>query len=58
MADLYGLEGKVAIVTGGAGNIGSATVGALAGLGAHVLVVDRDGTGAAAVASRTDRAVG
>jgi NAD(P)-dependent dehydrogenase (short-subunit alcohol dehydrogenase family) len=42
--------GKVAIVTGGAGGIGSASARALAGEGASVVVVDINEVGAAAVA--------
>jgi NAD(P)-dependent dehydrogenase (short-subunit alcohol dehydrogenase family) len=44
------VEGKVAIVTGGAGGIGGATARALAREGAAVVVVDINGTGAAQVA--------
>jgi NAD(P)-dependent dehydrogenase (short-subunit alcohol dehydrogenase family) len=44
------VDGKVAIVTGGAGGIGRATALALAREGASVAVVDIDATGAAAVA--------
>lgn len=40
---LLGLEEKVAIVSGGGGNIGRATVLMLAQAGARVLAVDRDG---------------
>jgi NAD(P)-dependent dehydrogenase (short-subunit alcohol dehydrogenase family) len=41
--DALGLQGKVAVVTGGGGNIGSATVRLFGQLGADVLVVDADG---------------
>ena len=44
--DVLGLGGKVAVVTGGGGNIGSATVRMLGQVGAHVLVVDSDGEAA------------
>ena len=38
--DRFGLEGKVALVPGGGGAIGSAIAGALAAAGARVTVVD------------------
>lgn len=38
-----GLEGKAAVVTGGASGIGQATAALLASCGAHVQVVDREG---------------
>jgi NAD(P)-dependent dehydrogenase (short-subunit alcohol dehydrogenase family) len=44
------LDGKVAIVTGGAGGIGGATARALAAHGASVAVLDLDDTGAEQVA--------
>jgi 3-oxoacyl-[acyl-carrier protein] reductase len=52
--DVLDLAGKVAVVTGGGGNIGSATVGMLAGLGTRVLVadVDRQACEAAAATAR------
>jgi len=45
------LDGKVAIVTGGAGGIGSSSARRLAGEGAAVVVADRDLAGAQAVAA-------
>ena len=39
---IYDFEGKVALVTGGAGGIGSATVRQLAAGGARVAIADRD----------------
>lgn len=45
------LDGRTALVTGGAGGIGRACARALAAAGAKVHVVDRDGDGAAAVAA-------
>jgi 3-oxoacyl-[acyl-carrier protein] reductase len=52
--DILGLEGKVAVVTGGGGIIGAATVHLLAQAGARVLCADIDGDKAerAAVAAR------
>ncbi len=44
------LEGRSAIVTGGAGGLGAATVRHLAGLGLGVAVFDRDGDRAVALA--------
>jgi len=45
-----GLAGKVAIVTGGAGGLGSATARRLSAEGCRVVVVDIDGEGARKVA--------
>ena len=53
MVDLnetFGLKGRVAVVTGAASGIGAAGARALAQQGAHVVVTDRDGAGAQAVA--------
>jgi NAD(P)-dependent dehydrogenase (short-subunit alcohol dehydrogenase family) len=50
-AQVSRLVGKAAIVTGGAGGIGAATVQALAGRGASVAVVDIDESKAADVAA-------
>src|SRR3954451_15435056 len=45
------LDGKIALVTGGAGGIGSAICRDLGAMGAHVVVTDVDGEGAARVAA-------
>lgn len=45
------VEGKVAVVTGAASGIGRATAELLVREGARVVVADRDGAGAASVAS-------
>lgn len=52
------LSGKVAVVTGAAGAIGSATATRLAAAGAAVVVADRDGSGAAAVRERIEASGG
>jgi NAD(P)-dependent dehydrogenase (short-subunit alcohol dehydrogenase family) len=51
------LTGRSAIVTGGAGGLGAATVRHLAGLGVGVAVFDRDGDRAAEVAGELGDAV-
>ncbi|TPX04562.1 SDR family oxidoreductase, partial [Schumannella luteola] len=45
------LDGRRAVVTGGASGIGAATARALAAQGAHVVIADLDGSAAAAVAA-------
>ena len=52
------LDGKAAIVTGGAGNIGRACAAALARSGAKVVVADVDEAGAKECAERIDAAGG
>ena len=52
MAELMDLSGRVAVVTGGAGHLGSAISDALASMGAGVAVVDLDADACAAEAER------
>jgi NAD(P)-dependent dehydrogenase (short-subunit alcohol dehydrogenase family) len=49
---MRGIEGKVAVVTGAARGLGAAAAERLASLGAHVVAVDVNGDGAAAVVER------
>jgi NAD(P)-dependent dehydrogenase (short-subunit alcohol dehydrogenase family) len=48
------VTGRISVVTGGAGALGSAIVDRLAGAGEVVVVVDRDGDAARAVADRVN----
>lgn len=52
LAELTSLEGKVAVVTGGARGLGAAICRRLAEAGASVMVADLDGDAAAAAAAR------
>jgi 3-hydroxybutyrate dehydrogenase len=53
MDDVSGLQGRSALITGGASGIGAAIARRLAGLGAAVLIADIDMAGARAVAAET-----
>ena len=55
---LYNLEGQVAMVTGGAGGIGSAICEGLAAFGATVVICGRTGERAEAVAAKIQAAGG
>lgn len=52
LPSLFGLKGKVALVTGGGSGIGAAVADTLAGLGAQVVVADRNLASAQLVADR------
>jgi NAD(P)-dependent dehydrogenase (short-subunit alcohol dehydrogenase family) len=54
----FGLDGRTALVTGGATGIGEACARVLAGSGAAVLIADIDGAGAGAVADSISSAGG
>lgn len=51
MSDQFELHGRVVLLTGGAGILGSRMAGAFVRFGARVAVVDRDGTRAAELAA-------
>jgi NAD(P)-dependent dehydrogenase (short-subunit alcohol dehydrogenase family) len=55
--DLFNLDGKVAVVTGGAKGIGAATVRVLGDAGAHVAVFDLEETDGFAVDNTSEPAV-
>jgi NAD(P)-dependent dehydrogenase (short-subunit alcohol dehydrogenase family) len=55
---LFQLDGRVAVVTGGASGIGRATTGLLAAAGARVVVADRDEAAAARTADEVRRSGG
>ena len=52
LRELMSLEGRVALVTGGAGHIGRVIAGGLAELGANIAVVDISASGGAEVAAK------
>jgi len=51
MVGRYGLDGSTVLLTGAAGGIGQALAAAFAEQGAHLLLVDREGTGLERVAA-------
>lgn len=53
--DVFSLSGRVAVITGGGGGIGSALAEAFAGAGAHVAVVGRTAEALEATANRAAR---
>ena len=50
--DLMNLQGRVALVTGGAGHLGSAMADALAEQGASIALIDLDGKQCQAAANK------
>jgi NAD(P)-dependent dehydrogenase (short-subunit alcohol dehydrogenase family) len=51
---MFGLKGKTAVITGGAGSIGAASARLLAEAGTALVLVDRDAAALAAVAAEID----
>jgi NAD(P)-dependent dehydrogenase (short-subunit alcohol dehydrogenase family) len=51
---MFGLKGKTAVITGGAGSIGAASARMLAEAGTALVLVDRDAAALAAVAAEID----
>ena len=58
LSDLLSLDGRVAVVTGGASGIARATAARLAEAGAHVALVDHDADGVREVAAELSDAFG
>ena len=58
LSSLMDLEGRVALVTGAAGHLGSVMAGTLAELGADLLLVDLDAARAEELAQRLEEAHG
>lgn len=58
LRDMFDLTGKVALIAGGAGGIGSACARAMTAFGAHVVIADRNRDGARAVADEINAAGG
>jgi 7-alpha-hydroxysteroid dehydrogenase len=58
LQELFSFEGKVIIITGGAGAIGSAAGNLLASLGANIVISDLNEEGAMAVAAEIEQASG
>lgn len=55
LTQLMNLEGRSALITGGAGHIGEVMAETLAEMGAHIIVVDRDGVDYSRVRGAVER---